>query len=221
VKTVKVFALTAVVAGLAAPAFAQATVAAPAPSASSVRVQVRTMENVFMTAVAGGVQQIAQKIVDAVPGINVTGGVPRAHGYAIDGHGWFFDIEVPELSWNTIGLYYDLQRPQPSQRPVNGTRPLVQPTPDVDTNQLRDEYRKAIRDGLMDAILDFGQVPLQPTEFLTVGVRSADSPLPGLDSSDTVTMVMQISGEDLSLFRQTKITRDEAKKRIKIKEQQR
>jgi hypothetical protein len=221
VKTAKVFALTAVVAGLAGPVYAQAPAATPVPSPSSVRVQVRTMENVFMTAVAGGVQQIAQKIVDAVPGISVTGGVPRAHGYAIDGHGWFFDIEVPELSWNTIGLYVDLQRPQPSQRPVNGTRPLVQPTPDVDTNQLRDEYRKAIRDGLMDAILDFGQVPLQPTEFLTVGVRSADSPLPGLDSNDTVTMVMQITGEDLSLFRQTKITREEAKKRIKIKEQQR
>jgi hypothetical protein len=223
VKTAKIFALTAVVAGLSAPAYAQTPVPLPAPSANSVRVQVRTMENIFMTAVAGGVQQIAQKIVDAVPGINVTGGVPRAHGYAIEGHGWFFDIEVPELSWNTIGLYYDLQRPQPqpSQRPVNGTRPLVQQTADIDTNQLRDEYRKAIRDGLMDAILDFGQVPLKPTEFLTVGVRSADSPLPSLDSSDTVTLVMQISGEDLALFRQTKITREEAKKRIKIKEEQR
>jgi len=73
----------------------------------------------------------------------------------------------------------------------------------------------------MDAILDFGQVPLKPGEWLTVGVRSADSPLPNLDSSDTVTMVMQITGEDLSLFRQAKITRDEAKKRIKIKEEQR
>jgi hypothetical protein len=219
VKTANVLALTAVVAGLAVPAYAQT----PAPSASSVRVQVRTMENVFMTAVAGGVQQIARKIVDAVPGISVTGGVPRAHGYAIDGHGWFFDIEVPELSWNTIGLAYELQRPQTPQRPVNGSRPgaAVVQVPDVDTSQLRDDYRKAIRDGLMDAILDFGQVPLKPTEFLTVGVRSADSPLPSLDSSDTVTLVMQISGEDLSLFRQTKITRDEAKKRIKIKEEQR
>jgi len=217
--------MTAVVAGLVAPAYAQAPAPAAAPSASSVRVQVRTMENVFMTAVSGGVQQIARKILEAAPNISVTGGVPRAHGYAIDGHGWFFDIEVPELSWNTIGLAYELQRPQPpqgAQRPVNGSRaPVVTQMPDVDTNQLRDEYRSAIRDGLMDAILDFGQVPLKPGEWLTVGVRSADSPMPNLDSSDTVTMVMQITGEDLSLFRQAKITRDEAKKRIKIKEEQR
>lgn len=220
-KTANVFVLAAVVAGLAAPVHAQEP--APAPSANSVRVQVRTMENIFMTAVAGGVQQVAQKIVNAGPGISVTSGVPRAHGYAIDGHGWFFDIEVPELSWNTIGLAYELQRPQGPQRPVNGSRPgaAVVQTPDVDTNQLRDDYRKAIRDGLMDAILDFGQVPLKPTEWLTVGVRSADSPIPSLDSSDTVTMVMQITGEDLTLFRQTKITREEAKKRIKVKEEQR
>lgn len=221
-KTANIFVLTAVVAGLAAPVYAQAP--APAPSANSLRVQVRTMENVFMTAVAGGVKQIAQKILDAAPGISVTVGVPRAHGYAVDGHGWFFDIEVPELSWNTIGLAYELQRPQPqaAQRPVNGTRQaVVTQAAEVDTDQLRDEYRKAIRDGLMDAILDFGQVPLKPTEFLTVGVRSADASLPSLDSDDTVTLVMQITGEDLSLFRQTKITREEAKKRIKIKEEQR
>jgi hypothetical protein len=212
-----VFVSTAAVIGLAAPVFAQA----PESSPNTVRVQVRTMENVFMTAVAGGVQQIAQKIVEAVPGIQVSGGVPRAHGYAVDGHGWFFDVEVPELRWNTIDLAYDLQRPQ---RQVNGTRAgaaVVAPPQDVDTNQLRDDYRKAIRDGLMDAILDFGQVPLKPTEWLTVGVRSADSPLPGLESSDTVTLVMQITGEDLSLFRQTKITREEARKRIKVKEDHR
>ena len=90
-----------------------------------------------------------------------------------------------------------------------------------DSAQLRDAYRRAIRDGLMDAILDFGQVPLKPTEWLSVGVRSADSPMPSLDTGDTVTLVMQITGEDLTLFRQTKITRAEAKKRIKIKEEQR
>lgn len=219
-KTHTVFALTAAVIGLAIPVYAQA----PAPGPNSVRVQVRTMENIFVTAVAGGVEQIAQKIIAGAPGISVSGGVPRAHGYAVEGHGWFFDVEVPELRWNTIGLYYDLQRPQTPQLPVSGSRPnaaLVQPPQEVDTNRLRDDYRRAIRDGLMDAILDFGQVPLKPTEWLTVGVRSADSPLPGLDSGDTVTLVMQITGEDLSLFRQTKITRDEAKKRIKVKEESR
>lgn len=221
-KASSVLTLTAAAIALAAPVYAQAPASAPAAPAASSRVQVRTMENVFVTAVAGGVQQIAQKIVEAMPGLTVTGGVPRAHGYAIDGHGWFFDVEVPELRWNTIDLIYDLQRPvSPPQRQVNGSRTVTPVVTMPDTAQLRDEYRKAIRDGLMDAILDFGQVPLKPTEWLSVGVRSADSPIPTLDSNDSVTLVMQITGEDLSLFRQTKITRDEAKARIKIKEEQR
>lgn len=215
-KATTVLALSAALAGLTAPAYAQA----PVPAPNTVRVQVRTMENVFMTAVAGGVQQIAQKIQIAVPGLTVVSGVPRAHGYAVEGHGWFFDVEVPELRWATIDLYYDVQRPQ---RPVGNSTgspaaPVVRHEPD--SAQLRDDYRRAIRDGLMDAILDFGQVPLKSGEWLTVGARSADSPMPGLDN-DTVTLVMQITGEDLALFRQTKITREEAKKRIKIKEEQR
>ena len=195
-----------------------------APSAQSVRVQVRTMENVFVTAVRSGVDQIAQKVQDSVPGLTLVGGVPHAHGYAVENHGWFFDIEVPELYWATIDLYSQLQRPssrQPENRPVGNspTSPanaaLVQPEPSV----TRDDYRRAIREALMDALLDYGQVPLKATEWLTIGVRSVDTPAPTMN--DTVALVMQITGEDLTLFRQAKITRDEAKKRIKIKEEQR
>ncbi len=213
-------AFTAALIGLTAPAYAQA----PVPAPNTVRIQVRTMENVFMTAVAGGVQQIAQKIQIAVPGLTVVSGVPRAHGYAVEGHGWFFDVEVPELRWATIDLYYDVQRLPSAQRPVGNSNGVAAAAPIVrqepDSAQLRDDYRRAIREGLMDAILDFGQVPLKPNEYLTVGARSADSPVQGIDN-DTVTLVMQITGEDLSLFRQTKITREEAKKRIKVKEEAR
>lgn len=195
-----------------------------APMPANVRVQVRTMENVFVTAVRSGVEQIAQKVTDTSPGLTVVGGVPHAHGYAVENHGWFFDVEVPELYWATIDLYAQLQRPAP--RPVGnttgqsgasvGTALITQPTEPTVT---RDDYRRAIREALMDAMLDYGQVPLKPNEWLTVGARSADSPAPSMD--DTVALVMQITGEDLMLFRQTKITREEAKKRIKIKEEQR
>jgi len=113
-------AFTAALIGLTAPAYAQS----PVPATNTVRIQVRTMENVFMTAVAGGVQQIAQKIQIAVPGLTVVSGVPRAHGYAVEGHGWFFDVEVPELRWATIDLYYDVQRAPSAQPPISrqGTR---------------------------------------------------------------------------------------------------
>ena len=217
------FCVATAIAASAMPATAQ-TPQSSAPMPANVRVQVRTMENVFVTAVRSGVEQIAQKVTDTSPGLTVVGGVPHAHGYAVENHGWFFDVEVPELYWATIDLYAQLQRPP--ARPVGNTTGqsgasggnalITQPAEPTVT---RDDYRRAIREALMDAMLDYGQVPLKPNEWLTVGARSADSPAPSMN--DTVALVMQITGEDLMLFRQTKITRDEAKKRIKIKEEQR
>jgi len=205
------FFLSAAIAVTAAPVFAQET---PAAAAANTRVQVRTMENVFVTAVQSGVEQIAKKVTESAPGLTVVGGVPHAHGYAVENHGWFFDIEVPELYWSTIDLYAQLDR-QPAPRNVGNPTARVPSEPTV----TRDDYRRAIREALMDAILDYGQVPLKAGEWLTVGARSVDAPSPSMN--DTVALVMQISGEDLALFRQTKITREEAKKRIKVKEEQR
>jgi hypothetical protein len=190
-----------------------------APMAANVRVQVRTMENVFITAVRSGVEQIAQKAADTAPGLTLVGGVPHAHGYAVENHGWFFDVEVPELYWATYEVYSQLQRPAPRQDPNrtvgNNTSVVAQ---SAEPTVTRDDYRRIIREALMDAMLDYGQIPLKATEWLTVGVRSPDTPS-AMD--DTVALVMQITGEDLTLFRQTKITRDEAKKRIKIRQEQR
>jgi len=192
---------------------------------ASVRVQVRTLENVFVTAVRSGVEQIAQKVQESAPGLTLVGGVPHAHGYAVDNHGWFFDVEVPELYWATIELYGQLQRPQPrdpnnSNLPVGnssrtGAGVIQQPAEPTVT---RDDYRRMVREALMDAMLDYGQIPLKSTEWLTVGVRSADSPT---SMDDTVGLVMQITGDDLTLFRQAKITREEAKKRINIRQEKR
>lgn len=213
--------VAAAIAASAGTASAQ-TPPANAPMSASVRVQVRTMENVFVTAVRSGVEQIAQKAAETAPGLTLVGGVPHAHGYAVENHGWFFDVEVPELYWATIDLYAQLQRPPrpEANRPVGnnsgqsaGANSLIaQPT------VTRDDYRRIIREALMDAMLDYGQIPLKAAEWLTVGVRSPDTPS---SMEDTVALVMQITGEDLTLFRQTKITRDEAKKRIKIRQEQR
>ena len=83
------------------------------------------------------------------------------------------------------------------------------------------EYRKAIRESLTDAILDFGQMPLRPAEFLTVGARAADPPTPALAGEESMALVLSITGADLAEFRAGKITRDEARTRIKVTESKR
>lgn len=205
----------------ATPATAQTT---PTPNT---RYQVRTMETIFVRAIANGVDQIAQRLNEALPGIPVASGTPHAHGYQVENYGWFFDVEVPEIRTATIDLYVELQRPRvpaPGGRMNTGvtgqSAGVAVPASPVIEDPER-EYRKAIRESLTDAILDFGQVPLRPSEFLTVGARAADPPTPAMAGEDSVALVLSITGDDLAQFRAGKITRDEARARIKVTESKR
>jgi hypothetical protein len=223
VKAYQTFVMAAMIVGSSATAFAQSTPSASTSEAAvNLRAQVRTMERVFSSAIQNGVDQIGRKMNEAVPGLRIFAGMPHAHGYRVDNFGWFFDVEVPEVQTATVQLYQELQRdprrPSPGERPVGNTvNGAVELSVPVNFDPSR-EYRLAIRNALIDAMLDFGQLPLMPGEELTVGARAADGPGPGLESSDTVTLILRISGADLTAFRQGKITRADAKARVRIKE---
>lgn len=230
-KASQTLVLCVLIAGCSMPAYAQ-TVALPptaaAEAAPSLRAQVRTMERVFSSAIQNGVDSIAQKINDVMPGLRIFAGLPHAHGYQVENFGWFFDVEVPEVQTASVDLYQALQ-PDPRQndprRPAGNTvRPAItnreDAVPAVIQNPAR-EYQLAIRDSLMDAMLDYGQLPMKPTEELTVGARGADAPMPSMESTDAVTLILRITGADLALYKQGKISRAEAKARIKIKEDRR
>jgi hypothetical protein len=47
------------------------------------------------------------------------------------------------------------------------------------------------------------------------------APMPNMESTDSVTLILRITGADLSLYKQSKITRAEAKARIRISEERR
>lgn len=230
-KASQTLVLSVLIAGCSMPAYAQTAALPPtaaAEAAPSLRAQVRTMERVFSSAIQNGVDSIAQKINDVMPGLRIFAGLPHAHGYQVENFGWFFDVEVPEVQTASVDLYQALQ-PDPRQndprRPAGNTvRPAItnreDAVPAVIQNPAR-EYQLAIRDSLMDAMLDYGQLPLKPTEELTVGARGADAPMPSMESTDAVTLILRITGADLALYKQGKISRAEAKARIKIKEDRR
>ena len=223
-------AVTALIVGCAMPVFAQTPAAPRVEATPNLRAQVRTMERVFSSAIQNGVDQIAQKINEAMPGLRIFAGLPHAHGYQVENFGWFFDVEVPEVQTAAVDLYVELQ-PDP-RRSAPGTRTVGNNVTgsvaaQEDANMapvIRDpqrEYRSAIRESLIDAMLDRGQLPLKPTEELTVGARAADAPMPTMESADAVTLILRITGADLALYKQGKITRAEAKARIRIKEERR
>lgn len=234
-KAHQTLALTALIVGCSVPAFAQAPAtrpSAPAEVTPNLRFQVRTMETVLTSAVQNGVDRLAQKINEVAPGLRLFAGLPHAHGYQLENMGWFFDVEVPDIYPGSADLYVELLPTSPVAgangvgRPVSNSgtvsaaaRPEVM-APAV-VRDPRGEYRTAIREALIDAMLDFGQMPLKPSESLTIGARRPDPVGPAVAGDESVTLVLSIKGEDLTALRAGKITRAEAKARIKIRDDRR
>lgn len=226
-------ALTALIVGCSSPAFAQTTAAAPAPAESqNLRFQVRTMETVLSSAVQNGVDRIAQKISEVAPGLRLFAGMPHAHGYQLDNIGWFFDVEVPDIYPGSADLYVELLPVTPPGRASGNdprraignnvtSGPIPGPIEPPVVRDPRGEYRLAIREALVDAMLDFGQVPLKASEWLTIGARRPDPLGPATPGDESVALIISIKGEDLTALRAGKITRAEAKSRIKIREDRR
>jgi hypothetical protein len=115
----------------------------------------------------------------------------------------------------------ELQFPARSASNVGGqSEPASAPAqpPIVDPNEA---YTSAVTAGLMDAMLDYsGPLQIATDEWLSVAARDyegqrglrADAPY------DLVTIVMRIRGGDLTAFRAGRLSRDEARKRIEVKE---
>jgi hypothetical protein len=81
-------------------------------------------------------------------------------------------------------------------------------------------YTREVKQALIDAMLEnSGGIPLAPDEWLMVAARGNVHPdLSVTDSSDTHTIVLRLKGSDLADFRANRITQDEARKRVAVRE---
>ena len=81
-------------------------------------------------------------------------------------------------------------------------------------------YTTAVKDALVDAMLDYSQSLLVGAdESLTVAAR--DNNARGLgtdDQGDAMTIFIRIKGADLQALYAGRITRDEARKRVELRE---
>ena len=93
--------VVALVFAAAAPLAAQAPATSPtAPhkvEPDELRHQIYVMEGALARAVAFGAQRLNQEIRDVMPDLLVLAGDANARGFYLDGHGVFFDVEVPVL----------------------------------------------------------------------------------------------------------------------------
>jgi hypothetical protein len=83
-------------------------------------------------------------------------------------------------------------------------------------------YTDAVQRALIDAMIDFSApMMIGPHEWLTVAARDnapRDLFAPQDPFDEVVTLLFRIKGEDLAAYRTGKIDREEAKKRVQVKE---
>lgn len=102
---------------------------------------------------------------------------------------------------------------------VSGTAPSAPSPPPVMTNPNL-EYERLVMEQLINAMLDHShQLGLGTDEWLTVAARGSEGPLvPNMVLDDTVTITLRIKGSDLAEFRAGRITREEARARVVVRE---
>jgi len=84
--------------------------------------------------------------------------------------------------------------------------------PDVD-------YTETVKNALIDAMLDFGApMSIGSDEWLTVAARDSYGPMSPDEIYDAMTIVLRIKGSDLAAFRADRLTREEARKRVEVRE---
>ena len=97
-----------------------------------------------------------------------------------------------------------------------------QAAPGASSIQPREIYLSEITNALTDAILDYTESPIGvgADEWLTVAAReSVDRRFVPADPNDTaMTIILRIKGSDLNALRDRKLGREEARKRVEVKQ---
>lgn len=87
-------------------------------------------------------------------------------------------------------------------------------------NDPNEGYTREVKNAIVDAMLDTsGSIPLGPEEWLMVAARgNVRGDLSVTDNADTHTIILRVKGSDLAAYRAGRITPDEARKRVDIRE---
>jgi hypothetical protein len=108
-------------------------------------------------------------------------------------------------------------------RPAQGVAAAGYPPEDEARTVLQDPgelYTTQVKNAIVDAMIEYSApLPLSPAEWLTVAARDQDgSRLQPGDPYEVSTILLRIRGADLAAFRGGQIDRDEARRRVDVKE---
>lgn len=215
---------------LVAPLAAQQQLAPPAGLDTQTRYQIRQYEQAVRAAVLHAGEQLATRASTLVPGVLLAPATDPLVRFVPTPEGPVFDVVIPVLLDTGPVLLRMMQQQQQQQqvRPVaqnpdRVTGAGVVPADPMTKSPVQDqnfdpdkEYTAFAREALIDVLLDNSSaVPLKEGERLEIAASGLEMIRGALYPDNSRKLVLVITAADLSAFRQGKITRDEAKARIK------
>jgi len=101
--------------------------------------------------------------------------------------------------------------------------PEMPPGESTSANAILDDpgsaYTTEVKIALVDAMLDYGtSIPIAENEWLTIAARDNNERIGGDDPYDVTTIVLRVKGSDLAAYKAGRITREDAVKRVSIKD---
>ena len=193
---------------------------------SQTRYQIRQYENALVQAVLHAGEQLADRAEKVVAGVQLALASEPIVRFVPTPEGPVFDVQIPILLDTGPTIMRMLQQnPQPAQQVAQGADrvgstgvvpadPMTKsPVQGFDPNQ---EYTGLARLALIDALLDnSAAVPLKEGQRLEIAASGLDIVRNPIRPDTSRKLVLVISAADLLEYRQGKITRDQAKDRIK------
>jgi len=114
----------------------QALAQSSANDAAERRRNIRYMEGVLVQAVRVGAEQVGKELERVEPNaVSALLGTPRARGFLIDGHGVFFDVEVPDMDQSVVTSLVMSQREQLIGNAADSLRQAISAMPEGQTMQ--------------------------------------------------------------------------------------
>ena len=187
--------------------------------AANVQIQARQQISGFEDALENAVRlgaQLFERRLQASSAANMVmvAGLTRARGFRLDDYGVLFDVEFPSMRRSMVWTMQELERAMSGKpRQVNEVTSTVQP---------REIYQTEITNALVTAILDYpSSVGVGAQEWLTIAARESvvnRRIVPGEPGDTAITIIVRIKGSDLNALRERRLSREDVRKRVEIKQ---
>lgn len=182
------------------------------------REQIVYLEGALMAAVRNGAIATAREIQNVQPGVMFTGNA-KAKGFSLEGYGLFFHVEIPGMQQSVAWLVQTMERERAERQvPPGGqaSRAAMGASIPLDPNAT---YTDAVKQKIIDVMVDIN-IDLRAEEWLSVAARDGDAPMVPVPAPiyESITMIFRVKGSDLGDFRAGRLTREEIRKRVEVKE---